>query len=95
MTLRNRPGHVYWTLTVWRDTAAMKAFMTSGAHLKAMPKLLEWCDEAAVSHWQQESEALPRWAEAEEHLAREGRLSKVRNPSPAHAAGKLLGTSGK
>lgn len=93
MTLRGGRGHVYWTLTVWRDTAAMKAFMASGAHLKAMPKLLEWCDEAAVGSWQQDSETLPSWAEGEERLARDGRLSKVRHPSPAHVAGQLHGSS--
>jgi len=92
MTLRRQPGHVYWTLTAWRDTAAMKAFMASGAHLKAMPKLMEWCDEAAVAQWQQENAALPTWSEGEERLTRTGRLSKLRNPSPAHAAGQVLGS---
>lgn len=93
MTLRRQPGHVYWTLTVWRDTAAMRAFMTSGAHLKAMPKLIDWCDEAAVAHWQQEASTLPTWNEGEIRLAREGRLSKLRNPSAAHAAGSILGSA--
>ena len=92
ISLRKKPGHAYWTLTVWRDTAAMRAFMASGAHLKAMPKLLDWCDEAAVAHWQQEGSSLPTWSEGEERLVREGRLSKVRNPSPAHAAGHILGS---
>src|SRR5262245_24434409 len=92
VNLRGKPGHIYWTLTVWRDTAAMKAFMASGAHLKAMPKLLDWCDEASLAHWQQDGDSLPRWEEAEQHLATGGRLSKVRHPSPAQAAGQLLGS---
>ncbi len=50
-----------------------------------MPKLMEWCDEAAVLHWQQESAAEPTWAEAHRRLLAEGRVSKVLHPSPKHA----------
>jgi hypothetical protein len=31
----------------------MRAFMLSGAHQRAMPKLFNWCDEASVVHWNQ------------------------------------------
>ncbi len=76
----------FWTMTVWRDQAAMRRYMTTGAHLKAMPKLLEWCDEASVVHWVQAGPALPDWAEAERRMRTEGRASQVRHPSAAHAA---------
>ena len=62
----------------------MKKFMTSGSHMKAMRKLAEWCDEAAVVHWTQESAELPTWQEAYLRLKNEGRRSKVNHPSAGH-----------
>ena len=64
----------------------MKDFMLSGTHRDVMRKLPDWCDEAAVVHWTQDSVALPTWEEAHERLQREGRRSKVNHPSEAHAA---------
>jgi len=52
--LRDR-CNTFWTSTLWTGEAAMKMFMTLGAHGKAMRKLAEWCDEAAVAHWTQDS----------------------------------------
>jgi hypothetical protein len=63
----------------------MRAFMTSGAHKKAMPHLLHWCDEASVAHWTQPNATLPSWTEADRRMREDGRPSKVRNPSPQHA----------
>jgi len=40
----------FWTRTVWRDEAAMRAFMQSGVHCRIMARLPEWCDEAAPVH---------------------------------------------
>lgn len=76
----------FWTMTLWRDAAAMRDYMTHGAHLRAMPKLLGWCDEASVVHWQQDGDGLPDWAEADRRMRAEGRASKVRHPSATHAA---------
>jgi hypothetical protein len=44
----------FWTRTLWTDERAMRAFMLAPAHRRVMPKLLQWCDEAAVTHWLQD-----------------------------------------
>lgn len=82
----------FWTLTVWRDHDATRAFMVSGAHLAAMPKLKTWCDEASLAHWPQDTDTRPSWNEAEARLRAEGRTSKVLHPSPAHTAGNTMGS---
>ena len=75
----------FWTLTAWDDPAAMRAYMTAGAHRASMPYLLDWCDEASVAHWEQDGDALPEWTEAERRMRGEGRPSKLRHPGPRHA----------
>jgi hypothetical protein len=79
---------VFWTRTLWRDTAAMREFMRSGAHRTVMPKLVDWCDEASLVDW--ERDTLPEWSEAKAKMHSDGRLSRVRRPSPAQARGETL-----
>src|SRR4030095_958746 len=79
----------FWTATVWGSEEAMRAFRSSGAHMKAMPKLLDWCDEASYVHWEQEHAELPSWAEAHRRMVTEGKLSKVKNPAMAQLAKEL------
>lgn len=76
----------FWTLTVWEDERAMKAFRGTGAHSQVMPRLPEWCDEASYAHWDAADAALPMWPEAHEHLISEGHLSRVAHPSCDHEA---------
>ncbi|WP_116090757.1 DUF3291 domain-containing protein [Sphingomonas crusticola] len=76
----------FWTLTLWDSAESMRSYITTGAHRIAMPKLMEWCDEASVAHWDQGAAILPGWADAEARMRSEGRPSKVRHPSPDHAA---------
>ena len=73
----------FWTRTVWRDEAAMRAFMRSGVHRRIMARLPEWCDEAALVRWVQEASEPPSWAEARRRLQEEGRRSRVSHPSEA------------
>jgi len=75
----------FWTITAWDSEESMRQFMVTGAHKAAMPRLLNWCDEAAVAHWTQQEAAIPSWIEADRRMREIGRSSKVRNPSPRHA----------
>lgn len=76
----------FWTMTMWREQGDMRRYIIEGAHLKAMPKLMRWCDEASIVHWDQEDATLPGWIEADRRMRADGRPSKVRDPSPDHAA---------
>jgi antibiotic biosynthesis monooxygenase len=82
---------VFWTMTAWKDEAAMNAYRNGGAHRRAMPKLLNWCSEAAVLHWTQESSEIPFWQEVHQRMADGGKLSKVSHPSPAQASHHIPG----
>jgi hypothetical protein len=86
--VRMQGARLFWTRTLWRDTNTMRAFMRSGAHGAVMPRLMHWCDEASLVHWERDS--LPDWDEAEARLRSDGRVSRVRHPSPAHARGETV-----
>jgi hypothetical protein len=73
----------FWTRTVWRDAAAMRAFMRSGVHCRTMARLPEWCDEAALVRWVQEASEQPSWAEAHRPLqGRAGSRASVTRRRP-------------
>ena len=76
----------FWTMTTWNSQEDMRRYMLSGAHRSAMPKLLNWCDEASVTHWDQPQSALPSWSEADRRMRSSGRISKVHHPNPDHAS---------
>ncbi len=88
--VRREVKFTFWTRTLWRDEAAMRAFMTHGAHRTVMPKILDWCDEASLTHWQQEGDTPPDWPTAESKMRNEGRTSRVRNPSVAQRRGETV-----
>jgi hypothetical protein len=62
----------------------MKAYRDSAAHRTVMPKLIDWCDEAAVAHW--DGEVATDWNEIYARLIAGGRSSRVRKPTEAHKA---------
>ena len=76
--------NAYWTCTAWQDEAAMRTFIMAMPHRRAMGKLADWCNEASVVHWTQDTADLPDWREAHRRMATEGRRSKVKHPSEAH-----------
>ena len=80
----NDRHNTFWTCTCWESEEAMRAFMLAKPHGPAMRMLLDWCDEAAVVHWTQDSHELPSWSEAHRRMQTEGRASKVNYPSEAH-----------
>jgi uncharacterized protein DUF3291 len=88
-------NNTYWTKTLWKDDTAMKAFMLSNPHKAAMPKLLEWCDEASLVRWSQADATPPSWDEAHRRLQLQGRQSKVNHPSDAHHALKFPAPKGR
>ena len=88
--LSNDAGFGFWTATVWESPEAMRAFRNSGVHMKAMPKLLRWCDEASFVHWEQPEAGAPDIDAAFDRLSREGKVSKVHKPSARHQAGHTV-----
>ena len=82
-------GFCFWTVSIWEDAAAMKAFRNSGNHMNAMKKLLTWCDEASYGSWEQPDATLPELAEVHRRMLELGKPSKVKFPSAAHQQGRL------
>lgn len=89
VALANDARKTYWTCTIWESEEAMRAFMLSGAHRAAMPKLLHWCDEASVVRWTQAAAELPPWSEIHRRMQDGGRASKVAHPSANHVAYRI------
>jgi hypothetical protein len=67
----------------------MRSFQTAGAHFSAMPKLLEWCDEASVAHWSQTHARLLDWQSVHQGMMTNGRQSKVYFPSQAQQESRI------
>jgi hypothetical protein len=91
--LGNDGEYGFWTATVWDNLDAMRAYRNSGRHLKVMPRLLRWCDEASFVHWEQADANPPAADVAFERLSGDGKLSKVNAPSARHRAGEKVGVS--
>jgi hypothetical protein len=75
----------FWTLTLWESEGSLRGYTLAGAHREAMPRLVVWCDEAAVARWEKDDAVLPSWAEVDRQMRQDGRASRVRFPSQNHA----------
>lgn len=81
--------NAFWTVTAWEDETAMRAYRNAGAHREVMPRLLEWCDEASVTHWTQDGSEIFDWQELHRRMVASGRPSKVKHPPPAQEANEI------
>jgi hypothetical protein len=75
-------GFTFWTVTIWQSPEAMKQFRNNDPHKSIMRKLPAWCDEAAYIHWTQETNDFPDWGTIYWRLLDEGKITKVKQPSP-------------
>jgi hypothetical protein len=74
----------FWTATLWENGQSMQQFVGSGTHLKLLPKLREWCDEACTAHCEYQSEEIPDVDFCFDFLSREGDYSFLREPTADH-----------
>lgn len=82
----------FWTVTRWSQDDAMRQWRAEGAHGRATPFLMDWCDEASVARWEQPDGApFPDWPDCHRRMASQGRASLVRLPSIAQRAGTAPG----
>ena len=84
VTIKDR-GLIFWTITIWRNQEAMRAFRNSGVHQKAMFRLSDWCDEATYVHWEQQDDTVPDLKSSYDRLVSEGVVSRVKHPSSANS----------
>jgi quinol monooxygenase YgiN len=85
--LRAKPiSKRYWTLSVWRDEAALANFMRSSPHAEIMTKLRPAMDATTFARWTVKgSDARIRWEEALRRLAD----AANQQPGSAGATGRL------
>jgi hypothetical protein len=69
-SLRAEPlGHRYWTLSIWRDEAALTRFMESVPHVEIMRKLGPEMGDTKFVRWRVSgANAAVSWPEALERL---------------------------
>jgi hypothetical protein len=74
-------GLVFWTVTLWETSEAMKHFRNNDPHKTAMRNLPHWCNEGAYVHWTQEEDVIPQWPVLHQKLLESGKTTKVKFPS--------------
>lgn len=64
---RRFPGREFWTLTVWADEPAMRAFVRSTAHASAMAAVPDSRNFGRFAHWATD-DPMVRWEDAYRQL---------------------------
>ncbi len=62
---------VFWTVTNWRDEAAMIAYRDQGLHRRLMPKARQWFNDFATARWEQEDHGVATWVEVHQRIQEE------------------------
>jgi hypothetical protein len=79
------PSLAAWTVTLWENEAAMRAFFGSGAHRASLPKLSFYADEASSGHMDFAETELPDWNFVYEKLSTIGKFTiPLQSPSQNH-----------
>jgi hypothetical protein len=87
--LRKTGGLRFWTLTIWENENALKAYRNIILRGKVMLRARHWFDENSAAHWEQESTGMPSWEDAASLLKEHGHLSKVDQPSGTQKSGQV------
>lgn len=83
------PQLTFWTVSVWHGEQPMRTFRNTDPHARAMRKLPQWCDEAAIATFAVPDADVPAASTLGPLLTKHGRLSRVIHPSDAHEQGLL------
>lgn len=89
--LAQQRGLAFWTITIWRDESAMRAFRNGGAHGRSMRHLMRWANEASFVHWTQADATMPTAEMIFARLRDDGKLTKLPHASTAQQAGETAG----
>jgi hypothetical protein len=87
--LRKTRGLRFWTLTIWKDEDALKAYRDVLLRGKVVPRARHWFDENSAARWEQENMEMPRWEDAASRLKEHGHLYEVDHPSHTQKSGRI------
>jgi len=74
----------WWSVTAWRERAAMQACVNAEPHLSTEALLDRLCDEATFVDWEQASPQLPDWQTCWHHLVTDGQSATLTDESEAN-----------
>jgi hypothetical protein len=87
--LRKTGGLRFWTLTIWVNEDALKAYRDIILRGKVVQRARHWFDENSIAHWEQKGMEMPSWKDAASLLREHGHLSEVEHPSDTQESGLI------